>query len=122
MAVLERVRNKLSTKVFSKLGSSLTWEAYSSSSTDKWGDRTVTYSTGVTLTAVPYNLISSRQSFEKFGNLQEGEVDLVVPYTSTIGVNDRITFNGVVYFVKEREEYTVSDGVVAYAVRLAKTL
>lgn len=122
MAVLDRVRNKLETKVFNKLGSNLVWQAHSSSSIDKWGDNTITYASSTTLKAVPYNLISSRENYVAFGDLKEGEVDIVVPYTSVIGVKDKITFNGVQYFVKDIEQYIISDGVVAYAVRLTKNL
>lgn len=122
MTVLDRVRNKLTNKVFNKLGSSLVWEPHSSSSIDKWGDNTITYGTSTALTAVPYNLVSSREAYNTFGDLQEGDTDMVVPYTSVLGTKDRITFNGVQYYVKQIEQYIISDGVVAYAVRLTKNL
>lgn len=122
MATLSGIRNKLETKIFSKFGSTATWEAYSSQTLDKWGDTTTSYATGSSITVVPYNYIVSRLNFQPFGNLQENEVALVVRYDQTIGVNDRITYDSTTYRVVEIEKYIYDDGVLAQAIRLAKIL
>jgi len=122
MTVLSRVQNKLATKVFAKLGSTVGQEAWVSSVEDKWGDTTPTYASSVDITVVPYNLIKSAESFHSFGDLQSGEVDVVVPYDTTVSKKDRLTFKTVPYLVKEHEDYIILDGVAAYVIRLAKIL
>ena len=122
MTTQSRVREKLANKVFNKLGSSTVLEAWSSTVVDKWGDSTPAYESSTSITTVPYNLFDYREEFRPFGDLQEGETDMVVPYDTTIDKKDKITLLGTEYVVKERESYVISGGVVAYVIRVAKII
>ena len=120
------VRSKLQTKVFAKLGQTITIQNYASQTTDKWGDATVTYATGSSVTAVPYNYVKEQLAWESFGDLQDGETMIVVPYDTTIGPKDKVTFDGDTWYVKQIEDFPMGDGttnlVVAKGVRLAREL
>lgn len=120
MSKLDKIRTKIANKVFNKIGSTATLYSVQSSTIDKWGDATTTYSSGTSITIVPYNIISSRVSFEKFGDLKDGELDIVYSYDTSISPEDKITFDGVDYRVMQIEKYYYSDGVLAYVARIKK--
>jgi zinc transporter ZupT len=122
MATLASIRDKLESKVFTAIGSTAVLAAATSSSTDKWGDGSVTLAAGTNITIVPYGYISPRVSAQPFGDLKEGDVIVVVRYTQSIGVYDELTFNGTTYVVKQIEQFFFQDGVIAKQVLLAKKL
>lgn len=123
MSRLTSIQGKLTSKIFNttKLASTCTLYNLTGSTTyDKWGDASNNYTTGTTTTFVPYNNIDTRMNYQPFGDLQEGEMDSVFPYTTTIVVKDKVLFNSVNYEVKMIERYPFMDGNLALAVRLAK--
>ncbi|WP_298752993.1 hypothetical protein [uncultured Arcobacter sp.] len=116
------IQNKLAAKVFNGLGSTGVLSTISTSVKDKWGDGTITYSTGTSIKIVPYNMIDERQNFQPFGDLNENEMDAVVPYGTSVNVNDKITLRSVDYKVIEKGAYTLLDEELAWVLRLAKIL
>ena len=110
MVSVDSVRNKLQAKVFDKLGSLITIEAYSSDVTDDWGDGTITYAAGVSSQAVPYNYFKKNLRWQAFSDYQEGNVIIVVPYTTAIGPNDKVTYDGKTWFVRQIEGFPMGDG------------
>jgi hypothetical protein len=120
MATLASIRDKLESKVFTAIGSTATLAAATASSTDKWGDATVTLGTGTSITVVPYGYLNPKVSSQPFGDLKEGEVIVVVRYSQSIGMYDELTFNGTTYVVKQVEQFFFQDGVIAKQVLLTK--
>ena len=114
MVSVSSVRNKLQAKVFDKLGSIISIEAYQSDVTDKWGDATITYAAGVDSQAVPYNHIKNLWKVEVFSDFQEGDVIIVVPYTTVVGPNDRITYNGEIWYIRQIERFPMGDGTTDF--------
>ncbi len=121
MASASSIQNKLNVKIFNKFGSDITIENVSSSSLNNYGDANITYSAGVTAVGVPYNQIAGR-SWESFGDLNEGDIDIIFKYTETINIDDRVTFGGVQYKVVRREDYPYDNSNLAILVRVAKIL
>jgi hypothetical protein len=122
MATLASIRDKLESKVFSKIGSAVLVASTTANSTDKWGDASITYAAGASATAVPYDYYKANISFRPFGDLKEGEVVMVFKYDQTINVTDKVTFQSTDYIVKRIEEFFFQDGVIAKQVLLAKKL
>jgi len=108
-------------QLYEELGSTVTISPINKIVLDKWGDSTPTYETPVVVTAVPYSQITNR-SWESFGDLQDGELDMVIPYDQTIDVKYKITFDSVDYLVLLVEKFPMNDTNLAFAVRLAKVL
>ena len=126
MVSVSGVRNKLGTKVFNKIGSNITIEAYSSDVTDKWGDGTITYSAGVSSQAVMYNYVKDSLKWEAFSDFQQGDLAIVVPYDTTVTANDRITYDSQTWFVRQIENFVMGDGttnsLLAIGVLLTRSL
>jgi len=122
LATLASIRSKLDTKIFNKIGSTATLTPFTSQTTDKWGDATVTTGTPVTITLVPYQYAKSMLSYEKIGALQAGEVYFIVPYSTSVGVNDKITFDSADYIILELESYSFTGGELAKQLRCKKIL
>ena len=55
-----------------------------------------------------------------FGDLGEMESDAVIPYDTSFGVNDRITFDSQAYKIINIEKFLFTGGNLAYAIRLVK--
>lgn len=110
MVSVSGVQSILISKVFNSIGSEITIEAYSSDSTTKWGDATITYAAGATSKAVPYNYIAKSLKWEAFSDIQQGDIAIVVPYTTTVGPNDKITYDSKTWYVREIENFVMGDG------------
>jgi len=110
MVSVSSVRNKLQTKVFDKLGSILVINARTSTVKDKWGDETPTYGSNTNSQAVPYNYVKDTLKWEGFGDFQEGDVVVVLPYGTTIGPNDKVTYDSQTWYVRQIEEFPMGDG------------
>lgn len=115
----ELVKQKLKSKVFDIIGKSVTFKSKGTPTYNTRGEEeSVTY-TSSTITVVPYNIIESRQSYEPFGDLQEGEMDVAVPYEVSITKEDILTIESVDYEVKEVVKNFLPGNVVTI-VRVSK--
>ena len=115
----ESVRNKLDIKVFAKFGKTVTFITKSSPTYNSRGELISETATSSDLVIVPYNFVGNRQTYEKFGNMEEGEFDAAVRWDTTIAVDDEITFNSVNYKVKEIAEEYLKE-IVVIIIRLTK--
>lgn len=120
MSRLSSIQNKIQVKIFDGIGTNGTLETVSGNTTDKWGDASITYNAPTVLKIVPYNLIDFNRSYMPFGDLGEKESDAVIPYDTSFGVNDRITFDGQAYKIINSEKFLFTGGNLAYAIRLVK--
>lgn len=103
------VRNKVENKIFVALGSSALWSSYTNPSISKWGDQVEAWGTETSITIVPFYLMNNQQSFQDFGDLEAGEMDIALRYNDGVNVNDKITFNTKLYKVKAIENYILKD-------------
>jgi len=121
MVNLTALQNKINTKIFDGLGSSLTVSSVASS-TDKWGDATYTYTSLGSIKSVPWLHIKSRENQQPFGELQEGDVDMAFKHNQTLAVGYKVTLSSEDYLISEIEEYPLKDGVLVKVARLKKVL
>lgn len=117
---LASLRSKIQNKIFGSIASTgtvtrVTWAQ------DKWGDGTSTLGSSTSISIVPFNLVES-ESYQPFGDLMSGELDIILPYDTTFDTNDFIDYDGQRYIIREYEEYPYQGGILAYAVRVAKQL
>jgi hypothetical protein len=121
MATLANIQSKLQTKVFDKLGSTLTVRSITSSS-DKWGDETTTSTSDTSVVGVPFYFFSQNKNYEQYGQLQEGEFDMIVPFGTTIDLGYQVIFDSRTYDVFQVEKYPYADGNIALLLRMKEAL
>jgi len=115
------IRNKLAIKIFQNLGSTFLVSSVLSYTTSKWGDKEITYDLPETMIGVPYNLISPK-SYEKFGDLTQGQMDVVFDYLSSINMDSSVLFAGKGYLIIRLEDFDIKDSVLAKLARLAERM
>jgi len=124
MSKLETVRSKLDKKLFTtdQLGSEVTITpvtksegSYGGYSGDSESD-----GTSVDTVAVPYSRVSSRVNFQGFGDLQEGEIQIVFRYDEDLDYDYKVTFDGTTYRIREIREIPLNTGTAAVVVLLSK--
>ena len=119
MTIADEFREVLDEDVFSEIGKTVTLinetlPIYNSR--DELEDST---EVSTSITAVPYNIVNSRQTHQTFGELDEGDMDMVVRYDQVIAIGNRVIIESVTYYVKEVQENYLPDNV-ATIVRLTK--
>ena len=106
------IREKLQTKVFDVIGKSVTLINKSSPTYNTRGDLISAVSTSSTITIVPYDITSDKRLFETWGNVNEGQMDVAIPYDITVGYDDILTIEGTNYLIKEVSPNYLPDNVV----------
>ena len=122
MSLVSSIQSRIETKIFSRLGSTITRRPYSSQSVDKWCDATVTYGTNENITGVPYSYFNSRDDFQPFGELADGETMIAIKYDQDVSINDLFVFDSKTFIVKEIEEFPLGDDNLLKVVRLSEQL
>jgi len=120
MSLATTIQNKIETKIFERLGSTVTRKPYDSQSTNKWGDATTSFETEESIIAVPYNYLKVAKSIEPFGDLKEGEVMMAFKYGQELNEKDIITHSSQDFIITQIEELSLSDEIVLKIGRLEK--
>ena len=115
----EKVRSKLETKVFARLGKTVTLIKQSSPLYDNRGELSGFSAQTSNITVVPYNITNKSLEYEQFGNIQSGDMFIAVPYTVALGINDVLVLDSVSWQVKEIQENLLPGNVVTIA-RIAR--
>ena len=119
MGLQDEIRSDLATELFAVIGKSVTLKSKSTPVYNNRGEEESQTFTNSNIIIIPYNLVDGRQSFEPFGDLQEGETDAAVPYTVTIKVDDIIVMEGDNWVVKDVSFNYLPDNVVTI-IRMVK--
>jgi hypothetical protein len=120
MATAAQIRNQIATKIFAPYSKVVTHQLSGSSTYSERGDVTAfTAASSASVGVVPYDVSQNRETYEKFGNHNIGDLFVAVPYTVTISVNDRIIMDAVTYQVMETIPHYLPDNLVTI-VRLSK--
>lgn len=117
---LASAQNKVAKRLFDNIGSTALYSAYTQTSTNIYGDELSAYATASSITVVPYSLFSSRQTYPVFGDLQEGDMDMVFKHDQTVNLKDHITFRNVVYQVRSVEDFPIANGLLAKVARITR--
>jgi hypothetical protein len=121
MSLQDEIRQDLAIEVFNEFGKSVQLVRKGSITYNARGEEEDSVNTTTTITAVPYNIIESRQSYQPFGEMNAGDLDMAVPWDRDIRVKDLVIIDGVTYEVKEVSKNFLPDNVVTI-VRLARTV
>jgi hypothetical protein len=121
MVSASSIRTKLQNKIFTPYGKSVTLKSQSSPVYNTRGEQESVTQTTTTITVVPYNIIANRRSYEPFGDLDSGDLEMAVPYSVSIALKDIITMDGTDYVVSQVEKNYLPDNVVTI-VRVSKVV
>lgn len=121
MATLSNIQSKLQTKVFNKLGSTLTVREITTSINTR-GDETTTSTSDTDVIGVPFYYFAQNKNYEQYGQLIEGEFDVIVPYDTTVNTDYQIIFDNKIYDVFQVEKYPYANGNIALLLRMKEVL
>lgn len=113
------VRSKLQTKVFDVIGKSVTLKSAGTPTYNDRGEAILSPYTESTVTVVPYNILTHKETFEGFGEVSEGDMDMAVPYDVIVAKKDIFTIESVDYEVRQIEQNFLPDNVVSI-IRVSK--
>lgn len=112
----DKVRTKLQTKVFDRIGMSVAYKTKNTSSAyDERGDLTSPAYTTSTITVVPYTITKDELQNQTWGNIQVGTMWVAIPYTTTVSVSDLITIDSDDYRVTQVSPNYLPGNVVTIA-------
>jgi hypothetical protein len=122
MVSLTELRTKIADRIFtSDIKSSALVCSLVTPSINKWGDEVASYSAGSSVDVVPFLYIGNRISYQPFGDLQEGQVDFVIKYDVTIGIRDKIVWQGDNYYISEMDKSAfLGGGLVVQIIRCTR--
>lgn len=124
MVNLTNLQNKINTKVFDNLGSDLLLSARTAGSTDKWGDSTDSIAAPSTIVGVPWMHIKGTLSYQPFGDLEEGSMDMAFKHNQTLRIGD-LVYSSILegsYLIKEVENFPLANGILVKIARLSKKI
>lgn len=78
--------------------------------------------TPVTLKGIPYSNSTAQYFTELFGNVEDAEGTCILPYDTTINIDDKIEWLGTTYRVKDKEDFIYGNGVAAIQIRCNEEL
>jgi len=108
----DSLRNLFDNKIFGDFGLDATWKTKDSVTNRRGEIDSNSYSSGTTITIVPYDTFSSRYSFEEFGQLESGDTKAAVRYDKDIQEDDRLIFDGKTYEVSEIEDNFLQKNLI----------
>lgn len=120
MAIQDKIRTKLSAKVFGKIGKTATLKTVTPVY-DNRGDMVDYSSVDTQITFVPYNITTDETLYEQWGNVNIGEMDAAIPYDTIITIDDRMTIESEDWQIINIQKNYLPDNVVTI-VRLSKIL
>ena len=121
MALQDEIRDDLEEEVFSEFGKTVTLTIKGSPVYNERGELEDYTASETSIVAVPYNIIESRQSYEAFGDLQSGEMDMAVKWDQDVSIGDIVIIESLTYEIKEIGKNFLPDNVVTI-VRLARVV
>lgn len=119
-----RLQNKLWSDN-SPISRTVTVYGVASSSTDDYGDVYITLDSGTSVKAIPYSKFPFQQDFLMWGELQDGQTDMVFPYDTTLDSDSTVVDANETttsYNVVSIETFPYGNGIVAKVARLSEKL
>lgn len=69
---------------------------------------------------IPAGYVKERIGLQEFGDLQEGEVRMLIKSGVTLDTNDRVTFNSQNFWIREIRPIYFNSVVICQSIRLAR--
>lgn len=108
----EKVREKLQSKVFDKIGKTVAYKTLATANYDERGDLTDPQYSTTNITIVPYNITKDERLNQLWGTMNAGSLAVAIPYTVTVSLNDVITIDGDDYRIDRISPNDLPDNVV----------
>ena len=116
MSRLESIRAKLTQKVFNtSVGTNVTITPVTKGNGSDGGFTPGADSdgTGTVVKGVPYSQTTQQWFKVPFGESNEAESSVLVPYNTTVNVGDKAAWLSKTYYVESVEDFVLGGGVVA---------
>ena len=113
-------REALDEDIFNEIGKTVSLIVEGSPVYNERGEKEGSTNVSTDIIAVPYNIVNDRQSHQQFGEMEEGDMDMVVRYDQAIAIDNLVVIESQTYKVKQVAENYLPDNV-ATIVRLTKT-
>jgi len=120
LTIQQEFRDSLDEEIFDVIGKTVTLVTVGSKVYNERGEEEDSTNVSTDITAVPYNIVNDRQSHQQFGEIEEGDLDMVVRYDQTIEIDNLVVIDSDTFKVKEVQKNYLPDNV-ATIVRLSKT-
>lgn len=124
MVTVIDIRAQLDVKIFNdpNVASDATMVNVSAQTYNTRGDLETSTETNVAIKVVPYNYFTSNLSHQAFGELNDGESDVVLRYDTSVTQKDKFTLLGETYEVQRVEDYILGNSAIAKVMRVKKLL
>jgi len=118
--IQEEFREALDEDIFDEIGKTVSLIVNGNPVYNERGELEGSTQTTVEITAVPYNIVNDRQSHQQFGEMEEGDMDMVVRYDQDIVIDNYVVVDSDTYKVKSVAKNYLPDNV-ATIVRITQT-
>jgi len=118
--IQDEFRDSLDEEIFEVIGKTVTLVTEGSEVYNERGELENTTNVTTSIIGVPYNITNARQTHQSFGEIEEGDMDMVLRYDQAIAIDNKVIIDSQTYKVKEIQENYLPDNV-ATIVRLTKT-
>jgi hypothetical protein len=118
-SVQDRIRAKLTIKLFNKIGKSVTLINKSAPLYNSRGELESYTPVNSTITVVPYNITTKSLEYNTFGDLQTGDMFVAVPYNISVAIGSQFIIDTIRWEIKEIQENLLPGNVVTI-VRIAR--
>lgn len=115
-----QVRTKLQDKIFTPYGISASLSRKTGVVYNERGEIADYGTSSTDVTVVPYDIFTDRFSHMRFGNQNEGDMDMATPWDTNVESQDEITYDAAVYKVTQIEKPRLKEHVVTLF-RMSKT-
>lgn len=115
MTIADEMRTDLQEEVFNEIGKTVTLNVKSSKTYNTRGDLENWTTTSSSVVIVPYNITSNRNNNIAPGQLDEGDMQVAIPYTVTVALGDELVIDGITYRISNIQPNFLPDNVVTIA-------
>lgn len=111
MTLQDEIRQEIQQEIFDEFGKTVSLIKQSSPQHNSRGELEGYTEVVSSIVSVPYNIIWDRKSTQPFGELKEGDMALLIPYTVTIAKDDLIEIESERFRVVEIAKHFAPDNV-----------
>lgn len=115
MTIQDELRTDLQDEVFNEIGKTVTLKSKGEVTYNARGEEEYRVETTSSIVVVPYNITDSSENRQAFGNFEDGDMALAIPYTVTIKLGDVVTIESQDWVIKEIQPNYLPDNVVTIA-------
>lgn len=109
--LVDEIRADIQKDIFDVLGKTTTLINKTTPIYNSRGEKISSTSVQSTIISVPYNIIWNRNSPQPFGQFNQGDMALFVPYDTSVAIDDLIVLENNTFKVSEIQYHYIPDNV-----------